>query len=141
MADIFSKTKRSEVMAAIRSRRNRSTELVLASALRKAGIKGWRRHLPIPGTPDFAFPKLKLAVFVDGCFWHGCPEHGNQPKTNQHFWANKLKRNFQRDQRVRRQLKTVGWNVIRLWEHDLNDTDRCVAKIVKLLRIGRSAHS
>ncbi len=76
MADVFSKSKRSKVMAAIRSKGNKDTELRLAFILRAYGIKGWRRHYPLPGKPDFVFPKQRLAVFVDGCFWHSCPKHG-----------------------------------------------------------------
>src|SRR5689334_609223 len=125
MPDVFTKQKRSEVMAAIRSRRNRSTELAFASALRRAGIKGWRRHLPLPGSPDFSFPKIKVAIFLDGCFWHGCPIHGRRPKTNQVFWETKLERNLRRDRRVKRQLRAKRWVVIRLWEHELENPDLC----------------
>jgi len=80
MADVFSKTKRSAVMAAIRSRGNKDTEMKLAAITRTHGITGWRRHLPLPGRPDFAFRKERVAVFVDGCFWHGCPLHGHKPR-------------------------------------------------------------
>jgi DNA mismatch endonuclease (patch repair protein) len=130
MADIFSKKKRSEVMSAIRSRRNKSTELALASALRRAGINGWRRHLPLPGRPDFAFPKLKLAVFVDGCFWHGCPKHGQMPKTNIDFWKRKIRVNRRRDKKAVTILRGKGWEVIRFWEHD---TRKALSNCVSLI--------
>jgi DNA mismatch endonuclease (patch repair protein) len=119
MADIFSKRKRSQVMAAIRSKGNKDTELRLASILREHGINGWRRNRPLPGKPDFIFSKQRLAVFVDGCFWHGCPKHGRKPDSNQHYWLSKLQRNKSRDREVNRLLRNRGWNVLRLWEHEL----------------------
>src|SRR5208282_440535 len=102
MADVFSKHKRSQVMAAIRSRGNKDTELKLASILRAARITGWRRHQSLPGKPDFVFRRERLALFVDGCFWHGCPRHGRQPGTNTAYWAKKLSRNKGRDRSVSR---------------------------------------
>src|SRR6266704_3667265 len=96
MADVFSKKKRSQVMAAIRSRGNIDTELKLASIFRAHRIKGWRRHQRLPGSPDFVFRRERVAVFVDGCFWHGCPKHGRTPDSNRGYWLPKLKRNKQR---------------------------------------------
>lgn len=119
MADIFTKQKRSEVMARIRSRGNCATELRLASLMRRAGIRGWRRHLSISGRPDFAFKAHRVAVFVDGCFWHCCPKCGNMPKSNAEFWAKKLTTNKRRDQSVNRELRRQGWRVLRIWEHEL----------------------
>jgi DNA mismatch endonuclease (patch repair protein) len=119
MADIWSKAKRSEVMARIRGRGNRTTEVRLAALFRAQGITGWRRQYPLPGRPDFAFPARRLAVFVDGCFWHGCPRHGTLPKGNARFWWEKLARNRARDREVNRELRRRGWRVIRLWEHEL----------------------
>ena len=69
--------------------------------------------------PDFVFPKLKLAVFVDGCFWHGCPRHATHPKNNAAFWRKKLTANKTRDRLVTRTLRESGWRVLRIWEHDL----------------------
>jgi DNA mismatch endonuclease (patch repair protein) len=69
--------------------------------------------------PDFVFPKLKTAVFVDGCFWHGCPRHGTQPRTNAAFWRKKIEGNRTRDRRVNRALRARGWEVVRIWEHAL----------------------
>jgi len=120
MADVFSKKKRSQVMAAIRSRGNMDTELKLASIFRAHRIKGWRRHQRLPGSPDFIFPRERLAVFVDGCFWHGCPKHGRNPDSNRGYWLPKLKRNKQRDLTVSRRLRKAGWRVLRLWAHALN---------------------
>ena len=129
MADVFSKRKRSQVMAAIRSKGNKDTELKLASILRAHGIKGWRRHRPLPGKSDFVFPRARLAVFVDGCFWHGCPKHGRKPESNRSYWLPKLERNKQRDRTVSRRLRRAGWRVLRLWAHDLNNPELVARKL------------
>lgn len=119
MADVFTKAKRSEVMSRIRSSGNKETELAMIKLFRKHKITGWRRHYPVFGKPDFVFPDLKLAVFVDGCFWHGCPKHSNVPRNNRAFWKRKLDANKARDRRVNQVLRQNGWCVIRIWEHDL----------------------
>ena len=119
MADIWTKTKRSEVMARIRGRGNRSTEGRLAALFRAHGFTGWRRQRPLPGRPDFVFPARRLAVFVDGCFWHGCPRHGTMPKENRRFWQAKITRNQERDREVGAELRRLGWKVLRVWEHEL----------------------
>lgn len=119
MADIYTKAKRSEVMSRIRGRGNKATELILAKLFRDHRIIGWRRHYPITGKPDFAFPKYRLAVFVDGCFWHSCPKHATKPKGNKQFWEEKLQANKARDRRVNRELRAKGWRVLRIWEHDM----------------------
>lgn len=133
--DVFTKAKRSEVMSKIRGKGNKDTELLLVKLLRANGISGWRRHYPIVGKPDFAFPKLKLAVFVDGCFWHGCPKHGVQPKSNQEFWLTKLNANKARDRKVNRLLRSKGWHVLRIWEHDLTK-EKQVSTVQRVLRMG-----
>jgi DNA mismatch endonuclease (patch repair protein) len=119
MADVFTKSKRSEVMSRIRGRGNKATELALAKLLRRHRINGWRRNQPVFGKPDFVFPKLKLAIFVDGCFWHGCPRHATKPKNNRAFWRRKLSSNKARDVLVTRALRRAGWRVLRVWEHEL----------------------
>jgi DNA mismatch endonuclease (patch repair protein) len=130
MADVFTKAKRSAVMSRIRGRGNKDTEIALARLLRQNKITGWRRHLPIFGKPDFAFPKQKLAVFVDGCFWHACPRHSNMPASNRAFWIKKLAANKSRDRRVNLALRKAGWRVVRIWEHDLAKRGgACVRKI------------
>ena len=135
MPDIFSRRKRSAVMAAIRGRENRSTELKLIAIMREHGVTGWRRGFVLMGKPDFVFPKQRLAVFVDGCFWHGCPKHGTLPKTNAVFWSAKIAYNRARDRRVTRTLKGLGWKVIRIWEHALapKRVSRTVARISGLV--------
>jgi len=104
------------MMSRIRGRGNKETELALAKLLRQHVIKGWRRHQPIFGKPDFIFPKARLAVFVDGCFWHGCPKHATKPKNNRSVWRRKLSSNKRRDQLVNQTLRHAGWQVIRIWE-------------------------
>lgn len=111
---------RSRMMAAIRGKHAKSTEMRLRMALVRCGIHGWKTHPDdLPGTPDFFFTQTGLAVFVDGCFWHACPKCGHYPKRNRSFWETKLLRNKQRDQLTRRRLARMGITVLRIWEHDL----------------------
>jgi len=119
MSDVFTKSKRSLVMSCIRGHGNKDTELALIRLFRLQGITGWRRHRPLLGKPDFVFPKLRLAVFVDGCFWHGCPLHSTKPKNNAAFWDKKLAANKVRDRNVTGILRKEGWRVLRIWEHEL----------------------
>jgi DNA mismatch endonuclease (patch repair protein) len=134
VADVFTKKKRSQVMAAIRSTGNRATELRLAAILRAHGITGWRRHQPLPGKPDFVFRRERLAVFVDGCFWHGCPKHGRKPDSNWRYWLPKLRRNRRRDRIITSALLKARWSVLRFWEHDLAQPERVVPRIITALR-------
>lgn len=121
-------------MSRIRGQGNKDTELVLAKLFRKHNISGWRRHQKIIGKPDFIFRKAKLAVFVDGCFWHCCPRHGTKPKSNRTFWLKKLYRNQSRDRQVNRTLRKMGWRVIRLWECALHQQpERCLARVHRAL--------
>lgn len=138
MPDIFTRRKRSAVMAAIRSRGNKATELRLMQIFRANGITGWRRGSKLPGKPDFVFPTRKLAVFVDGCFWHGCPRHATWPKTRAAFWRRKITRNRQRDREVGRVLRRMGWRVLRVWEHGLRrkDETRTVRRLMNCLQPG-----
>lgn len=109
----------SRVMRSVRSRDNRTTELRLAQYLRDHRIGGWRRQYPLRANPDIAFPKLKVAVFTDGCFWHGHSCVKNPPKTNTDFWERKIRRNRERDHRANSMLRRKGWKVVRLWECEL----------------------
>lgn len=132
MADVFSKKKRSQVMAAIRSIGNKDTELRLAKFFRQHGITGWRRHQPLIGKPDFIFRRQKLAVFVDGCFWHGCPKHCRTPAAKKGYWKNKIEGNKKRDLNVARLLRRQGWRVVRLWEHDLQKENKVLSRFYYL---------
>ena len=131
MSDVFSKRKRSQIMRAVRGRGNRSTEERLRYRLVSAGFSGWCLHdEKIVGKPDFAFPGAKLAVFVDGCFWHGCRTCRTIPTTNREFWNRKIRDNKKRDRKVATVLKRKGWRFLRFWEHDVRrDPDRCLKEI------------
>jgi len=130
--DIYSTAKRAQLMASVRSSGNRSTEIRLASAFRTLRVKGWRRGFKLFGKPDFVFPCLRVAVFVDGCFWHGCPIHYHNPKTNESFWARKVSANKVRDRVVVRELRKRGWTVLRFWEHELRfKAEKVVAQVAK----------
>src|SRR3990167_1951072 len=120
MSDVFSKRKRSQLMSAVRSKGNRSTEGRLRYRLVSAGVSGWLLHdQRVIGKPDFVFPRGKLAVFVDGCFWHGCASCRNIPVTNRKFWKRKILANKKRDQNVKATLRKSGWRALRFWEHEV----------------------
>lgn len=122
MADVFSKAKRSEIMARVRGKGNRATEERLVKLFRENGIKGWRRNYPLFGKPDFVFPEQKVAIFVDGEFWHGHPTRGSIPETNADFWIEKIEKNKKRDREVNRELRSKEWTVVRIWQHELKAT-------------------
>lgn len=130
--DVFSTAKRSEIMGRVRGGGNTATELRLIAIFRANKISGWRRRHLLTGKPDFVFPREKLVVFVDGCFWHGCPTHATWPKNNAEFWRAKILGNQRRDRAVNRLLKKAGWRVLRIWEHAL--TKRHEARTVARIR-------
>jgi DNA mismatch endonuclease (patch repair protein) len=124
---------RSKTMAAIRGKDNRTTELCFRMALVRAGIKGWETNAEdLSGKPDFFFLKKRLAVFIDGCFWHGCPKCGHYPKTHSSFWKTKILRNKERDKKNRHRLHRKGIKVINIWEHFLKDPKQLDIKIKML---------
>ena len=134
MADIFTNKKRSELMSRIRSRGNVATELRFIQILKFASITGWRRNQKVFGKPDFIFRRNRLAIFVDGCFWHGCPRCYKRPKSNRKFWDAKIGRNHERDRIVSHELRRLGWRVVRIWEHDLaRRGDSCARRIARSL--------
>jgi DNA mismatch endonuclease (patch repair protein) len=116
MADTFAKRERSRIMRAVKSHGNKSTELKLIGLFRKFGIKGWRRNYPLKGNPDFVFPKKRIAVFADGCFWHGHNCRNTKPASNKEYWRAKIARNKKRDKTVVKYLRSNNWSVIRIWE-------------------------
>lgn len=131
MADVFTKEERSRVMSRIRSK-NTKAELIL-----KDYLKGtYLRYQPkIRGKPDFGNKSKKIAVFVDGCFWHKCPKCFKAPKTNKKYWNPKIDRNVQRDKEVNRKLRKDGWKVLRFWEHDVKkNSEKIAKKIAQILR-------
>lgn len=135
MADIWSKEKRSEVMGRVRSKHNKSTELLLIAQFKYLHITGWRRNYKVKGKPDFVFHQQKVAVFADGCFWHGHDCRVFQPKTNEEYWINKLERNKAHDIEVTAHLKKLGWNVVRVWECEIKK-GIAIRKIIDALQEG-----
>ena len=118
--DTASPKERSRIMAKVKGRGNKSTELKLIKLFKEHSVKGWRRNYPLAGSPDFVFFKPRLAIFVDGCFWHGCKDHCRIPESNRNYWIEKIDKNLKRDKRINKELKEKKWNVIRIWEHELN---------------------
>jgi DNA mismatch endonuclease (patch repair protein) len=119
MTDVFSKEKRSQVMRAVRSKGNKSTEIALINIFKFYKISGWRRNFNLIGKPDFVFPKQKIIVFVDGCYWHGHGCRIRKPGENNEYWKEKIFNNKKRDSLVTKELRNNGWKVIRIWECEI----------------------
>lgn len=130
--DTISKRLRSKVMSAVKGKGNKSTELAFRKILRANKITGWRRHYSILGKPDFCWPRRKVAVFIDGCLWHGCPRFDRFPKSNKAFWRDKVEQNKKRDKFVTRRLKSEGWRVLRIWECQI-DSSSILRRIANLV--------
>ncbi|MFP2925146.1 very short patch repair endonuclease [Pyxidicoccus sp. 3LG] len=125
---------RMRIMSAIKGRGNRTTELRARAILARAGLRGWSTNVKLlRGKPDFFFPEHQVAIFVDGCYWHGCRRCGHIPKTNSIFWSAKLARNRQRDRTVTRALRRAGIRVLRVWEHELRIPGRFLQRVTALL--------
>lgn len=129
--DVKDKEARSKNMAAIRSKGNRTTELAIILLFKAHQITGWRRGWPLQGKPDFVWPRARITVFIDGCYWHHCPAHGRMPEDNREYWEKKFERNRARDKKVTRELRAKGWTVLRIWEHDIKTAPK---KIVRRIR-------
>jgi DNA mismatch endonuclease (patch repair protein) len=130
--DVFSRRERSRIMSRIRSQGNAGTELRLIKLFRSNKIVGWRRNQKLFGKPDFVFPKKSLVVFVDGCFWHGCPRCYRRPHSNLKYWDAKIVRNKNRDNKVKKVLQKLGWRVVRIWAHELKNPKRCLRKFLRI---------
>jgi DNA mismatch endonuclease (patch repair protein) len=126
--DVLTSQQRSYNMSQIRGR-DTGPEMILRSRLWSLGLR-YRTHYKLPGRPDIVFVSKKIAVFVDGCFWHGCPEHGVRPKTNSSFWNTKIEGTIERDKKNRQRLEEQGWKVLRFWEHDI---EKDLAKIARII--------
>lgn len=126
MADVFDGKKRSDIMRRVRSKNNASTELKLIQAFKEYGITGWRRNYPVRGHPDFVFPSLKIAVFVDGCFWHGHDCRNTRPSDNAEYWTKKRARNIKHDKEITALFEHRGWQVIRIWECELKKKNKAI---------------
>lgn len=139
--DTVDRKTRSKVMAAVKSRGNRSTEWRLRAILIRAGISGWHlQSKELLGVPDFVFERERLVIFVDGCFWHGCPSCYRRPSASRKYWDSKVKRNKARDNRQRAMLRRRGWSVMRIWEHELKKPEKVLGRIRKMLSKAESAH-
>ncbi|GAA3594912.1 very short patch repair endonuclease [Kribbella ginsengisoli] len=122
------------------ARRDTKPEIELRRRLHRLGYR-YRVNRPLPGLPrrraDITFGRNRLVVFVDGCFWHGCPAHGTSPRNNGAWWAEKLRKNVERDRDTDNRLKQAGWRVIRIWEHE--DPETAVVQVVEALTTGRGS--
>lgn len=134
--DTVSPEKRSEIMRAVKSRGNKATEIVFVRFLRRHHISGWQRRYLLVGNPDFCFPRERVAMFVDGCFWHGCRKHCRMPKGNHAYWNQKIASNIARDRAVVHTLRQHGWRVLRIWEHELSreKETRLCERILRVLK-------
>ena len=119
MADVFNSEKRSDIMRRVKSKMNKSTELRLIEIFKKNDITGWQRNYPVKGHPDFVFLEKKVAVFVDGCFWHGHDCRNTRPSDNREYWQQKRDRNIKHDQEITAMFEARGWKVLRIWECEL----------------------
>ena len=130
MVDRVSEQQRSYIMSQV-GQKNTAPEKKLRELLYTHGLRGYRVNFEkLPGRPDIAFTKYKLAIFVDGCFWHGCSCRPTKPETNKKFWEEKFKDNRKRDRKVDRQLKEMDYSVLRFWEHEIDgELTTCFSKI------------
>lgn len=133
MSDIFDKEKRSEIMSVVRSKGNKSTELKIIQFFKDNNIIGWRRNYKVKGHPDFIFLNRKIAIFVDGCFWHGHDCRNTRPADNSDYWQNKRERNIKHDKEVTALFESRGWIVIRIWECELKKSN--YAQLIKKLDV------
>jgi DNA mismatch endonuclease (patch repair protein) len=126
---------RTQHMRSIRPKGNRSTERRLRAYLIQAKVSGWAVHpVDVPGTPELVFRSERIAVFTDGCFWHGCQRCGKTPRTNASYWAKKIQLNIERDRKDEANLLALGFLVVRLWEHEIREnSNSCVSRIMALL--------
>jgi DNA mismatch endonuclease (patch repair protein) len=122
MSDVFTKEERSEIMRAVKSKGNRSTEIKLIEIFKQHRIKGWRRNYKLIGKPDFVFPAQRIVLFVDGCFWHGHDCRNTKPSDNAAYWSAKIEKNRKRDAFVTETLTQKNWTVIRIWECEIKKT-------------------
>lgn len=134
--DVYTKDKRSEIMKSVKSNKNKSTELELIDLFKKHHITGWRRNYPVKGHPDFVFLDQKIAIFVDGCFWHGHSCRKNSPQQNHDFWEKKISYNKKHDTEVTELFQKRGWTVIRIWECELRKKNQeiTIQRLMKELR-------
>ena len=128
--DNLTELQRSKCMSNIK-RRDTKVEIVFRKAIWREGIRGYRIDVSLPGRPDIYFPKFELAVFIDGCFWHKCPQCYSEPKSKKNYWLPKIKNNVDRDRKNEKRLKDMGIIVIRYWEHEIkNELSKTIEKFI-----------
>ena len=134
MTDVLTPKQRTYNMSQIRGKNTRP-EVKLRKLLWSAGIRGYRIHYNLTGKPDIVFIKKKIAIFIDGCFWHKCPICFKEPETRKEFWIEKIQSNIDRDKKVNEKLENIGWTVIRIWEHEIKkDPEKCIEIITEKLQ-------
>ncbi len=132
MADMMTPEQRRKNMQAIRS--ISKLESIVSKELWNKGYRFRRNTKDLFGKPDISIKKYKIVIFIDSCFWHQCPIHGNMPKTNVEYWKPKLERNVERDKEVDKYYKQKGWNIKRIWEHEVKkDLEKVVMEVAKII--------
>ena len=140
MADVLTKEQRRRNMQAIRATRT-SIEDKISTDLWRRGYRFRKNVSSMFGKPDIAIKKYKIVIFIDSCFWHGCKEHGNIPKTNESFWLQKLARNSERDQEVTEYYQAARWGIMRIWEHEIKqDYHVTLEKVIKFIEYAKQIH-
>lgn len=137
MADAFSKEKRSEIMRAVKNKDSK-IEVALGKALWHAGFRYRKNVSNYFGKPDIVLKKYNTAIFIDSCFWHGCKKHCRMPLSRREYWTKKIQRNKQRDSEVNRRYRAMGWNVVRVWEHELsrNNFEKLIERVIIAIKTG-----
>jgi len=134
MTDVLTIEQRSYNMSQIKGT-DTKPEVKLRKYIYSKGIRGYRKSSDLPGKPDIIFNKYKLAIFVDGCFWHRCPKCFKEPDTNKSFWKEKISGNVNRDKKINRLLSNKGWKILRFWEHELNNNlNKCYLNLYNELK-------
>lgn len=134
MTDVLTPEQRKKNMSAIKGK-NTKPEIKIRKLLWENSIRGYRIHYDLPGKPDITFTKYKIAIFIDGCYWHKCPECFREPKTNTEFWMKKINGNVERDQKITKELEDSGWTVLRFWEHEVRkDTENIISIILDTIK-------
>ena len=132
MTDVLNQEQRKFNMSRIKGK-NTGPEVKLRKLLYFNGIRGYRVHYNLPGKPDIVFVKKRIAIFIDGCFWHKCPICFQEPETRKEFWMKKIHSNVERDKKTNDKLQKEGWNVIRIWEHEIRKNPEQVIDLIDSL--------
>ena len=130
MTDVLTTEQRKHNMSCIHGK-NTGPEIKIRKLLWLVGIRGYRINYNLPGKPDIVFTKKKIAIFIDGCFWHKCPICFQEPETRKEFWMKKIQSNIDRDKKVNAQLKDMGWTVMRFWEHEIRKNPSLVIDTIR----------